>query len=90
MIEEKINYKTDFGVIELRLKKLMDEKNISINMMSRFTGIKYDVVKQYYYGNKYGYNGEILAKFCYILKCDLSEILVYLPSKNLEKSRPNR
>lgn len=86
MVETKtINYETNYGEIYICLKQLMDLKNISISDMSRCTGIKYDIVKKYYYGLCYQYDGSNLAKFCYVLNCDINDILKYSKSKSLIK-----
>ena len=79
IIEKEITYLTDFGGIVVNLKEQMDKKNISINLMSRLSNIKYEIVKKYYYGDNYGASFEIIAKFCYILDCNVEDILVYKP-----------
>lgn len=71
----------DFGHIELRLKDLMDLKGITINKMSKLSNVKYEIVKKYYYSENYNINFYILAKFCYILKCQVSDLIVYIPVK---------
>lgn len=77
MIEEKIEYNTNYGETYICLKELMDRNNISISDMSKKTGIKYDIVKKYYCGNCYQYDGDNLAKFCFVLKCNTGDILKY-------------
>ena len=71
------NYDIRFGEVSCILKKEMDRQNISISKMSRLAKLKYDVVKRYYIGDLYHVDLEILAKFCYVLECNLSDILVY-------------
>lgn len=66
------------GKIELKLADCMKKNNISIYRLSKLSGIKYDVVKRYYYNENYLYSFDILAKFCDILKCDIGEILIYI------------
>lgn len=80
---KEIDYGTDFGTIKLKLKlnELMDKKNISISTMSKLANIKYEIVKKYYYGENYAFTSEILAKFCYILDCEIDDILIYETSK---------
>lgn len=80
-----IDYETDYGYAFCNLKNLMDKKGISINMMSKLSKIKYDVVKRYYYNNIYQVDLQILAKFCYVLGCKISDILIY--SKTFVKQR---
>ena len=81
LLNRRIDYSIDFGHIKLKLNEVMDAKGISINMLSRLSDVKYDIVKKYYYGENYGCNFEILAKFCYILDCKLSDIIIYEDSK---------
>lgn len=75
MIEEKaIEYRTYYGYVELNLKEIMDKKGISVYWMSQLSKIKYDVVKRYYKGVNYNINTDILAKFCYVLNCNIQDI----------------
>lgn len=69
--------KNEYGSIKLNLKKLMDEKNISINAMSRYAKIRYETVRKYYNDDCFWYDAEILAKLCYVLECDISDLLMY-------------
>ena len=79
------NYDIDFGYVKVNLKKLMDDKDISVNKMSKMTNVAYDIIKKYYYSKNYSISMEILAKFCFILDCKISDILEYIPSKTLVK-----
>lgn len=76
-MKEIKNYETKFGEVSCILKNEMDKQNISISKMSRIANIKYDVVKRYYLGYLYQVDLEILAKFCYVLECNLDDILIY-------------
>ena len=72
-----IEENTIYGKVVICLKDLMDKKNITISDMSKLTKLKYDIVKKYYYGDCYQFDIETLSKFCFILKCDVSDILKY-------------
>ncbi len=76
-MHKEITLGTYYGKVNSNLKAVMDEKEISINLMSKLAGIKYDVVKRYYYDEIYQVDLQILAKFCYILNCHVEEILSY-------------
>lgn len=86
-MQKSITWGTNYGKVKSNLKCIMDSKLISINDMSRLAGIKYDVVKRYYYNDIYQADLQILAKFCYILDCNISDILDYEYSKILEEQR---
>lgn len=74
-----------YGVIDFRLKELMDEKKISINQMSKKINVAYDIVKKYYFKQNYSISLNILKKFCYILDCDICDIIKYYPCKTFVK-----
>lgn len=66
------------------LEKLKSNyKNISIkngitrNALSTATGIRYDVIDRYYKSQIMRIDLENLAKICYALECDLSDIIEY-------------
>ena len=80
MITEKvILWNTDYGKLESNLKKVMDEKNISIYQICRLTGLKFEVVKKYYDNTITRYDSDVVAKFCFVLECDSSDIISYIP-----------
>lgn len=87
ILEKEITYLTDFGDVVVNLKEQMDKKGISINMMSRLSNVKYEIVKKYYYGENYGVTREIVAKFCYILDCEVDDILIYKPPEKKSLKR---
>ena len=62
----------------------MDEKNISINAMSRYSNVRYEVVKKYYNNESFWYDSNTLAKFCYVLECEISDLLVYETAKKFQ------
>ena len=74
----------DYGKIKLNLKKLMDEKNITIKNMSRYSNVRYEIVRKYYNNESFWYDGDALAKFCYVLECEIDDLLVYESAKKLQ------
>lgn len=64
----------------------MDKNNISINEMSRYANIRYETVRKYYHNDCYWYDSEALAKFCYVLGCNIGDLLKYEPQKTLQKT----
>ena len=56
----------------------MDRKGITRNKLSNLTGTKYDVVDRYYKGKNIALvDLDFLAKVCYVLDCDISDLLEY-------------
>ena len=62
--------------IELRVKFLMDQKDINIAEMARVSGLRYETVKSYYNDEIVMIDRFVIAVFCKVLKCKLSDVLV--------------
>lgn len=84
MITDKIIlWNTNYGKIESNLKEVMNKKNITIYQLCRLTGLKYEVVKKYYYNTITRYDSDVVAKFCYVLDCNVSDIISYISKVNV-------
>ena len=82
-----VHQDSDYGVLYNNLKEVMDKEKVSISKMSKLSGVKYDVVKRYYYDKIYKFDRVIMSKFCYVLKCDLSDVVCYRkPVKSKKKA----
>jgi len=83
VIEEKaIVWTTNYGKIDCKLKKIMDKKHLSMYKLIRLSGLKYEVVSKYYYNNVTRYDADVLAKICYILDCNPSDLITYSKEQN--------
>ena len=71
-----INF-NNYGNIQLNLKKIMDAKDITISKMVTLSGMHHKVIERYYNNIANRYDSEVLAKFCYILECNITDILTY-------------
>lgn len=67
----------DYGKIVFDLKSIMDEKNITISKIAKITGLHHKVVRRYYEGTVERYDKEVLSKLCFVLGCDLNDIMHY-------------
>ena len=65
-----------YKVARIDIRKVMQEKRISVYELSRRTGLKYDTIKKYYNQKIYQVDLEVLAKICYVLKCDFFDIII--------------
>ena len=73
----------DYGKVEIRLQKIMDKYNISIYQMSKLTGLKYNTIKSYYINAPLTkVDLDVVAKMCYVLNCNINDILVYINPSN--------
>lgn len=69
----------DFGHVGTKIHELMDEKGISVYRMEELANIQHRIVKKYYDNKVVRSDFEVLAKFCFVLKCDISDVLYYKP-----------
>jgi putative transcriptional regulator len=79
MKERYVYIKTyyDYGEVKLTLNQILGQKHIKPYRLSQLTGIKYDVLIKYVKGDLYRVDLNIMAKICFSLNCNLSDILVY-------------
>ena len=67
----------DYGEIVFDLKKVMDKKGLTVNYVVKRTGLHHQIVRRYYEGTAMRYDKEILAKICFVIDCDLEDIMYY-------------
>lgn len=67
----------DYGTVRICLKDLMDSRGISRNELARAANTRFEVVNKWYQGNLEKIDSDILARFCYILHCQIGDILQY-------------
>lgn len=73
MIEELIKVNCE---VEVNLKNVMLKRKITVNHLSKMTGIRYHIVKKYYRNEMYRIDLLNLAKFCDALNCEIEDILI--------------
>ena len=73
----------DYGKVQINLKDLMDKYKISIYQMSKLTGLKYNTIKSYYINAPLTkVDLDVVAKMCYVLNCNVKDILEYVNTNN--------
>ena len=68
----------DYGDI----KSIMNKKGISINQVVKKTGLHHKVIHRYYDGTAVRYDKDVLSKLCFVLDCNLNDIMYYEKPKN--------
>lgn len=76
-LEQIILWDTKYGEIHCFLKDVMQKRKITIYQLVRITGIKYDVILRYYNDEIVRFDSNVLAKICYSLDCEISDVLKY-------------
>ncbi len=61
--------------IRLRLDKTLKNLNISRYELAKQTGIRYQIIDNYYKNKVVRYDSFVLSRICSSLKCEISDIL---------------
>lgn len=76
-MENSIYTLKDYGKLEITLKEVLDKKNISRNKLCTMIAVNYDLVNRYYNNRVIRIDTDIIARMCFALDCDVSDILKY-------------
>jgi DNA-binding Xre family transcriptional regulator len=74
-----VSYQThEYGSIRVKLKEVLDSRGITRNRLRTLTGVKYEVIDRYYKAeNVEMVDLDFVAKVCFVLDCQVSDILEY-------------
>ena len=67
----------DYGRIVYRFSDIMDEKGITRNNLASLTGIRFEVADRLYKGIVERMDMDILARVCYVLDCQVGDVIQY-------------
>ena len=68
----------NYGKVEIKLKTIMDRKNISMYQLSQLANLKHSTVKNYYNNCPITrVDLDVISKLCYVLECKIEDILEY-------------
>lgn len=68
----------DYGKIKIRLKEIMDRKQISRNQLAKTTNTRFEVINKWYNGSVERMDSDVLARLCYSLDCSVEDIIEYV------------
>lgn len=78
MLEKNVVEYKDFGNILIFLDKMMEEREITTYELSKSTGIRFQTIKKLREVDEVTrINLDVIAKICYVLECDITDILKY-------------
>lgn len=75
----------DYGTIKLHLDEIIKEKNISINQLSFRTEIQRSQIRRYKDNKIQRVDLDLLARLCYVLECNITDIMEFIPPDDNEK-----
>lgn len=75
----------EFGTVLIHLDELMKKQNISVNKLSFRAELQRTQLKKYRDNKVQRLDIAVLARLCYALKCDLNDLLEYIPPDQKNK-----
>lgn len=64
-------------MIKLTVDKYIDERGITRYELSKRTGIRFQIIDNYYKNKVVRYDSYVLDRICEALDCDITDILVF-------------
>lgn len=64
-------------LIKLTVDKYLDSHNITRYELAKRTGVRFQIVDNYYKNKVVRYDSDVLNRFCIALGCDVSELVQY-------------
>ena len=66
-----------YGNVSIHLRELIAEKGITRYRLAKLADTRFEVVEKWCSGTVERIDSDVLARFCFILKCDISDIIKY-------------
>lgn len=73
---------SSYGKVSIHLKELLDERGITRYRLAKLADTRFEVVEKWCNGTVERIDCDVLARFCYILNCQIGDILRYEEEKN--------
>ena len=68
---------SSYGKISIHLKELIKEKGITRYRLAKLADTRFEVVEKWCSGTVERIDSDVLARFCYILDCEITDIIKY-------------
>ena len=66
-----------YGNITMHLKEIIDQRGITRYRLAKLADTRFEVVEKWCSGTVERIDSDVLARFCYILDCDITDIIKY-------------
>jgi len=76
-MENSIFKLQNYGKIKFCFDKVMQEKQINRNQLASRAGIRFEVADRFYKGKIERLDIDVLARVCFVLDCDVADIMFY-------------
>ena len=66
-----------YGNISIHLKEIIEERKITRYRLAKLADTRFEVVEKWYSGTVERIDSDVLARFCYILNCEVGDIIKF-------------
>ena len=73
----------EYGDIRIHLDEILEKRNISLNQLSFRTEMQRTQLRNYRDNKIQRLDIDILKRLCYVLECDLHDLIEYIPPNEL-------
>lgn len=80
-----IVYEVEYGTIKVKLNSIMKRRNISTYELSNKANIRFQTVQALKEDRATRIDFEVLAKLCYVLECEIPDIIEYVSNEKSKK-----
>lgn len=74
---KKISTVCSYGHVKIKLKAILEEKNLTRYQLSKITSTRFEVINKWYNGDIERIDSDVLARFCFALNCKVEDIIEY-------------
>lgn len=68
---------SSYGKVSIHLKERLDQRGLTRYRLAKLADTRFEVVEKWCNGSVERIDADVLARFCYILNCQVSDILQY-------------
>ena len=68
---------SSYGKISIQLKEIIEERGITRYRLAKLADTRFEVVEKWCSGTVERIDSDVLARFCYILDCEITDIIKY-------------
>ena len=76
-IDETIMQIKNYGKVNLKLKELLNRRHMTRNALARAIDTRFEVIDRWYNNRVEKIDADILARICFVLKCEVKDIIEY-------------
>lgn len=68
---------SSYGNISIHLKEMIEKRGITRYRLAKLADTRFEVVEKWCSGTVERIDSDVLARFCYILDCEITDIIKY-------------